>query len=67
MDTRDDRSFIARHPFETLVISAIVLALLGIVLVFTVVGALVGLPLMAIAALLGLWAWHRFRRHATRV
>ena len=66
MDLRDERPLIARHPFETLVIAALVMALIGMVLVFTVVGSLIGLPLIAIGAVLGFIAWHKFGRHTTR-
>jgi hypothetical protein len=64
MDTRDDKALIAQYPFETLVIAAMVLAVLGLVLVFTVVGSLIGLPLIAIGGILGYIAWYKFRRHA---
>jgi hypothetical protein len=64
MDYRDDRPFIRRHPFETMVVAALVLGLLGMLLVFTVVGSLIGLPLLAIGAILGYIAWYKFRRHA---
>ena len=42
-----------------LMMTAFVLGLVGIVLMFTVIGSLLGLPLVAIAVVLGIYAGYK--------
>jgi hypothetical protein len=41
----------------------IVLVVISGLLFLTVVGSIVALPLMVVAAITGFTAWHKFRRH----
>src|SRR5688572_7708518 len=62
MDNHSDKSILQQYPVETLYISALVLALIGTVLMLTVVGSIVGLPLLLLAAILGLFGYRKSRR-----
>jgi hypothetical protein len=57
----DDKSLLQRYPIEILVIAAIVLAALGTILMLTVAGAIIGLPLWGLAAILALIAGWKSR------
>ena len=65
----DDRSILQRYPVEILYISALVLAIVGFILMMTVVGTIAGLPLLALAAALGVagYSKSRGRRTSTQV
>jgi hypothetical protein len=58
-----ERSYVARHPIKTLILITIVLAVLSGALIFTVVGSIIGLPLMVLAFITGFAAWFKFRQH----
>ena len=65
----DDRSILQRYPVEFLYISAVVLAVVGFILMMTVVGTIAGLPLLALAAVLGVagYSKSRARRTSTQI
>ncbi len=68
MTPRDERSILQRYPIESLYLSALVLAIVGFILMLTVVGTIAGLPLLAIAAALGATGFYKSRnRVSTRV
>jgi hypothetical protein len=62
MDNQSDKSILQRYPVEILYISALVLGLIGTVLMLTVVGSILGLPLLLLAAVLGLFGYRKSRR-----
>ncbi|HYP15102.1 MAG TPA: hypothetical protein VEQ63_14330 [Bryobacteraceae bacterium] len=61
METQEQPPFLQTHPYRTMIVVAFILGLIGVVLTLTVAGALIGLPLMVVAALLGIFGW---RQHA---
>ena len=61
MDNHSDKSILQRYPVETLYISALVVGLIGTVLMLTVVGSIIGLPLFLLAAVLGLFGYRKSR------
>jgi hypothetical protein len=58
-----ERPYIARHPIKTLILITIVLVVISGLLFLTVVGSIIALPLMVVAAVTGFTAWYKFRRH----
>jgi hypothetical protein len=63
MERGFERPYVARHPIKTLIVITIVLSITSLILIFTVVGSIIALPLMGVAALTGFMAWYKFRRH----
>jgi hypothetical protein len=63
MERDFERPYIARHPIKTLIVITVVLAITSVLLIFTVVGSIIGLPLMGLAAITGFAAWYKFHRH----
>jgi len=61
MTHENEKSWLLKHPLKSMIVSAIVLAVLGIILTFTVVGSIIGLPLLGISILLALAAWLKNR------
>jgi predicted PurR-regulated permease PerM len=62
MNEQVERPYLQRHPIKSLIAVTIVLAVLSVVLLFTVVGSILALPLMIVAAITGLAAWYKLRR-----
>jgi len=44
-----------------MIVASIVLAVLGVILTFTVVGSIIGLPMLVLAVILGVGAWIKTR------
>jgi len=63
MDRRYERAYLLEHPITSMTVASIILAILGIGLIFTAVGAIIGLPMLLLAFLLGAGAWYGTRRH----
>ena len=57
-----DRPYIYRHPVRSMVLASIALGLTGIVLIFTVVGSIIGIPLLLLSFLFAIGAWMKHRR-----
>ena len=63
MAMTDDRSYIYRHPVRSMVLAAIVLAVTGLILTLTVVGSIVGIPLLVLALFFAAGAYFKRRRN----
>jgi hypothetical protein len=63
MDRRYERAYLLEHPITSLTVASVILAIVGIGRVFTAVGAIIGLPMMLLAFILGSVAWYGTRRH----
>lgn len=61
MERKYEKSILQRYPAQTMVVAAFVLGIAGLIFMLTVAGAIVGLPLLAIAAILGLLGAHKYR------
>ena len=61
MTPTDDRSFFERYPVQSYYVAALIVALVGLVLVLTVVGSIIGLPLFAVAAVLAFIGHYKSR------
>ena len=61
MERQYGKSILQKYPVQTMLIASLVLALIGIVLMLTVVGSIVALPLLLLAAILGLIGSHKYR------
>jgi hypothetical protein len=57
MDRRYQRAYLLEHPVTSMTVAAIILTIVGIGLIFTAVGAIIGLPMLLVAFLLGAGAW----------
>jgi hypothetical protein len=62
MAPNDERSYIYRHPVRSMVLAAIVLAVTGIILTLTVVGSILGVPLLVLALFFAAGAYFKHRR-----
>lgn len=65
MDRRYQRAYLLEHPVTSMTVAAIILAIVGIGLIFTAVGAIIGLPMLLVAFLLAAGAWFAARKHAS--
>jgi hypothetical protein len=65
MDRRYQRAYLLEHPVTSMTVAAIILTIVGIGLIFTAVGAIIGLPMLLVAFLLGAGAWFAARKHAS--
>jgi hypothetical protein len=65
MDRRYQRAYLLEHPVTSMTVAAIILTIGGIGLIFTAVGAIIGLPMLLVAFLLGAGAWFASRKHAS--
>ena len=63
MERGPERPYVARHPIKTLILITIVLGVVSIALTCTMVGSIIGLPLMVVAFITGFAAWFKFHRH----
>jgi drug/metabolite transporter (DMT)-like permease len=62
MQPYDDRPYIYRNPVKSMILAAIFLSVAGIVLIFTVVGSIIGVPLLLLGVVFGAVAWTKHRR-----
>jgi hypothetical protein len=62
-DPRYQKAYLFEHPIRSMTMAAVVLGILGICLVFTAVGVIVGLPMLLLAFLFAGGAWIARRRH----
>jgi hypothetical protein len=63
MDRRYQKAYLLEHPITSMTVASIVLALVGMGLIFTAVGAIIGLPMLLVSFLLAAGAWFGTRRH----
>ena len=63
MDRRYQKAYLLEHPVTSMTVASIVLALVGLGLIFTAVGAIIGLPMLLVSFLLAAGAWFGTRRH----
>jgi NADH:ubiquinone oxidoreductase subunit K len=61
MDRAHKKSIFAQYPAQSLMVAALVIGLIGVVFMLTVVGVIVGAPLLLIAAILGMLGTHKYR------
>lgn len=62
MALSDDRPYIYRHPVRSMVLASIVLAVTGLILTLTVVGSIIGIPLLVLALFFAAGAYFKHRR-----
>jgi hypothetical protein len=64
MATDRNSSILLGNPLLSLTLGAVIFAVLGLILLFTAVGAIVGLPLIGVAILLAILASRKANRSA---
>jgi hypothetical protein len=65
MTPREDQSFVARNPVTTLVVLALVSGVVGLALVLTAVGAIVGIPLLVVSLVAGIAATRQYHKRSS--
>jgi hypothetical protein len=63
MDRRYQRAYLLEHPITSMTVASIILALVGLGLIFTAVGAIIGLPMLLVSFLFAAGAWFASRHH----
>jgi predicted PurR-regulated permease PerM len=64
-DRRYQKAYLLEHPIRSMNLAAVVLAILGLGLIFTAVGVIIGLPMLALAFLLAGAAQYAKHRHVS--